>query len=82
MWPLGIQAPSPPLGERAGVRWGYVLNARYATQTKKATVMTMKIQNAMPSARVIILSSREHYPEYVESKFAEQKNQIQHRQRQ
>jgi hypothetical protein len=44
--------------------------------------MTMKVQNAMPSGRVIIQSSREHYPEYIESEFAEQKNQIQHRQRQ
>src|SRR5882672_8413727 len=44
--------------------------------------MTMKIQNAMPSGRVIFQSSREHYPENVERQFDEQERQIQQRQRQ
>src|SRR5882724_458739 len=44
--------------------------------------MTMKIQNAMVSATVMILPSGEHYPENVERELAEKKNEVQHRQRQ
>jgi hypothetical protein len=61
---------------------GYFLNARYATQTKKAIVMTTKIQNAMPSGNVIIDPSGKRDAENVHREFAEQKKQIHQRQRQ
>jgi hypothetical protein len=38
------------------------LTARYPTQTKNETVMTMKIQNAMLSAKVMIPSYESNTP--------------------
>ena len=44
--------------------------------------MTMKIQNAMPSGKVIIDPSGKRDAENIHREFAEQKKQIYHRQRQ
>ena len=44
--------------------------------------MTMKIQNAMPSGRVIIVSSGECDAKNVHRQLTEEKNQVYHRQRQ
>jgi len=44
--------------------------------------MTMKIQNAMPSGRVIIVSSRERDAKNVHRQLTKEKNQVYHRQRQ
>ena len=42
--------------------------------------MTMKIQNAMPSGRVIIVSSGECDAKNVHRQFTKEKNQVYHRQ--